>query len=137
MSIEYIKYLVYGHCSSMLEFNDMKFVHIDSTNTYEARNAALKIASNEWITYVDAGHIMQSDFLSSVSNSIIKCPDAKNFYISKISEKFSMMRLYKQKFIKLESYIHHKSLINELGGFGKSCNNTSDDDFILKQCIKY
>ena len=131
--------------SDFIECHKIICKQFHGVSRHEARNYGLKHAKNDWIAYADQKCVFSHDFLQQFSNSISMHPESKTFYSQDESTiqktyaiPFSVKSLYEKDFICITSYVHHASLVNELGGFSESQNGFAPErNFILKQCIKY
>ena len=107
----------------------------------KARNLGLKAASKEWIAYIDTDNTISPNFLASYVQMIKENPAARSFYSKAhvvgskrcIGRSFDLDELIKQNFIDMGTYVHHKSLIDELGGFDENMTRLVDWELIVRQ----
>ena len=145
---------IYGILSQKydLQLKSGKIIYkkINRSSIGKAINEGLKLAKNDWITYIESNDVMMSYFLGVFAKEILKNPNIKNFYaqyqfvngvkINWHKHIFSLKLLKDQNFINLSTYIHHKSLIDEIGMFDENENENEislKNKFILNQCIMY
>ncbi len=108
-----------------------------------ARNEGLKLAKNNWIAYLDSDNTISPYFLEEIKYSIDENPN-KTFYAKIlvnneriIGKEFDFDELCKENYIDLGIFIHHKSLVDELGGFDTSLKRLVDWDLIIRYTKSY
>ena len=123
----------------------IKYVLSGHVGVCKARNIGLEQIKNEWVAYVDSDNEVCPFFLETYVRNIIRNPERKNFYArlvhsksrQKVGRAFDYEKLKKFNFIDLGVYVHHASIIKELGGFDEKMTRLVDWELILRQCAKY
>lgn len=127
------------------KLNSGKIVYIKSqknSGASKARNKAINIAKNEWITYVDTDNIPAQFFLETFLQNInendlfyyakTECINSKNI----IGHKFVKDLLAIGNFIDMGVLCHHKILYEKFGGFDERFNMLEDWDLVLRYTNK-
>ena len=129
------------------ELSTGKIVYLKKKNegVCKARNYGLHYAKNDWIAYVDSDNSIYPNFLETFATEIINHPDSKTFYskfrnrISRIvvGSEFDLKKLVKGNYINLGTFVHHRSLLEEVGYFDENMTRLVDWDLILRFTSKY
>jgi len=128
------------------ELQNSKIIYIKKQNegVCKARNAGLKAAKNDWIGYVDSDNLVYPNYLETFVYAISQ-NDNKTYYSKyermsdrkKIGCPFNFQKLLKGNYIDLGTFVHHKSVYLELGGFDENMTRLVDWDLILTYTNKY
>lgn len=128
------------------ELKSGKIIYIRKSNegVCKARNAGLKAAKNDWIGYVDSDNLVYPNYLETFVYAISQ-NDNKTYYSKyermsdreKIGCPFNFQKLLKGNYIDLGTFVHHKSVYLELGGFDENMTRLVDWDLILTYTNKY
>lgn len=104
-----------------------------------ARNVGLENAENEWIGYLDTDNTIDSKYLEEFKNAIIKNPNRKIFYAKLITghgkiigKSFDYKALCAGNYIDMGVFVHHKSLVNDLGKFDTHLKRLVDWELIIR-----
>ena len=124
-----------------LESGKIKYHYISNRGVCKARNYALGQIANEWIVYLDSDNEMCDWFLEMFSREIVSNPGIRNFYAKlicrnskrKVGHAFNLESLIKANFIDLGVYVHHRSLLEEVGAFDENMTRLVDWDLIVRQ----
>ena len=124
-----------------LESGRIKYHHISNRGVCKARNYALGHVTGDWIAYLDSDNEMCDYFLEEFAREIICHPDARNFYAKlicrsskkKVGHAFDLDSLIKANYIDLGVYVHHRSLLDEIGAFDENMTRLVDWDLIVRQ----
>ena len=124
-----------------LESGRIKYHHISNRGVCKARNYALGHVTGDWIAYLDSDNEMCDYFLEEFAREIICHPDARNFYAKlicrsskkKVGHAFDLDSLIKANYIDLGVYVHHRSLLDEVGAFDENMTRLVDWDLIVRQ----
>lgn len=129
------------------ELSSGKIVYLKKKNegVCKARNYGLHYAKNDWIAYVDSDNSIYPHFLESFAFEIASHPDVRTFYskfrnrISRIvvGSEFDLKKLVKGNYIDLGTFVHHSSLLKEIGYFDENMTRLVDWDLILRFTTKY
>lgn len=123
----------------------IKYVWRENSGVCKARNAGLAIASNEWVAYVDSDNTPIPTFLETFAQAISQNPGTKTFYgrLKRIPDgfvcgkPFSFEQLEKGNYIDLGTFVHHRSLVDELGGFDENMTRLVDWDLAIRYTEKH
>ena len=123
----------------------IKYVWRENSGVCKARNAGLALASNGWIAYVDSDNAPVPTFLEIFAQAISQNPGVKTFYGqmkrmpngSLCGKQFSFDHLERENFIDLGTFVHHRSLVAELGGFDENMTRLVDWDLAIRYTEKY
>lgn len=104
-----------------------------------ARNMGLKLAKNDWIAYADTDNTVRTNFLEAFADAIRENPKTKTFYAriqflkagGTLGRPFDFKELCRGNYIDMGVFCHHKSLVEELGGFDTNIRRLVDYDLIL------
>ena len=132
-------YLKNRYCRE-IESGKIKLFNTNHDGVCKARNIGLKEANNDWIAYVDSDNIVIGDFLRTFCMAISENPDIRLFYGKTrrvrsdrvIGRTFDYSKLVKKNFIDLGTFVHHKSVYNENGGFDENMTRLVDWDLIAR-----
>lgn len=110
-------------------------------------NAALNMASGEYIGLLDHDDILTSDALFEVVSILNNAPETDVIYTDEDKTDLNLSSFYSPYFkpdfnldlLRCCNYITHffvvkRKLATEIGGFSEACNGSQDYDFILKSC---
>ena len=131
--------------ADFIKTGKIKYTRRRNAGVCRARNAGLKLASNEWIAYVDSDNTPVPTFLELFAQAILENPGAKTFYgrLKRMPDgfvcgkPFSFEQLEKGNYIDLGSFVHHRSLVDELGGFDENMTRLVDWDLAMRYTEKY
>ncbi len=138
--------VIYSRYAAELDTNKIVYKRlVKNCGVCKARNAGLQAARNEWIGYVDSDNLIKCMFLEYFATAISENPDTKCFYSRFIrSDKeaacgrpFDYQKLLQGNYIDLGVFVHHRDLINELGGFDEKMTRLVDYELILRYTGKY
>lgn len=118
---------------------------INNAGVCAARNLGLRLSKNEWIVYCDTDNTIRTNFLSSFATAIQENPSVKTFYAKHrrvarervLGRPFDFQRLCRGNFIDMGVFCHHRSLVDELGGFDMNIRRLVDYDLILTYTKHY
>lgn len=110
-------------------------------------NAALNIASGDYVALLDHDDILAPDALYEIADAINRNPDIDIIYTDEDKVDTELITYYDPYFkpdfnldlLRSCNYITHffiakKQLVDTVGGFSIECNGSQDYDFILKTC---
>ena len=120
----------------------IRYTRIDNAGVCKARNVGLGLARNDWIAYLDSDNEMCPFFLETFVREIAGDPQARNFYArlvrrrsrENIGREFDFQALLRGNFIDLGVYVHHRSLLDECGGFDEAMTRFVDWELVVRQC---
>lgn len=128
-----------------IKHGKIQYIKKNNEGVCKARNVGLARAQNEWITYVDSDNEIVPEFLETFAINILEHPKIKLLYakliciISKkvIGKRFQMKDIKSGNFIDLGTFVHHKSIYNQLGGFDENMTRLVDWELIVRYTEKY
>ncbi|MBQ7056013.1 MAG: glycosyltransferase family 2 protein [Alphaproteobacteria bacterium] len=118
---------------------------INNAGVCAARNMGLRLAKNDWIVYCDTDNTVRSNFLDVFANAIKSFPNTKTFYAkfqyqtsgTVLGQPFDFMQLCRGNYIDMGVFCHHRSLVDEFGGFDMNIKRLVDYDLILTYTRHY
>ena len=125
-----------------VESGKIRYTRIENVGVCKARNVGLGLARNDWIAYLDSDNEMCPFFLEAFVREIVHNPSERNFYArlvrrrsrENIGREFDFSALLRGNFIDLGVYVHHRSLLDECGGFDEAMTRFVDWELIVRQC---
>lgn len=131
--------------ADMISYGKLRYIKTTNGGVCKARNIGLKNAQYEWIGYVDSDNVVSDDYLETYVQAIYEHPEAKAFYakLIRIGDKgivgseFDLDSLLAANYIDIGTYIHKKSLVNELGNFDENMTRLVDWELIVRFSKKY
>ena len=133
--------VIRAHYGKELKSGKIKYLFVENGGVCKARNHGLRQVSNDWVAYLDSDNELCTYFLETFVREIVCHPDARNFYArlvcrnsgKKVGRPFDFESLLKSNFIDLGVYVHHRSLIDEVGMFDENMTRFVDWEFIVRQ----
>lgn len=124
------------------ELNLGKIVYykiLNNAGVCVARNMGLRLAKNDWIAYADTDNSVRTNFLEAFADAIRKNPTTKTFYAKMqflkaggtLGHSFDYQELCRGNYIDMGVFCHHRSLVDEFGGFDLNIRRWVDYDLIL------
>lgn len=118
---------------------------INNAGVCAARNMGLRLAKNEWICYADTDNTVRPNFLATFAKAIQENPTVKTFYAKMqylvaggcLGQPFDFKKLCRGNYIDMGVFCHHKSLVDEFGGFDMNLRRLVDYDLILTYTKHY
>lgn len=112
---------------------------INNAGVCAARNMGLRLAKNEWICYADTDNAVRPNFLATFAKAIHENPTVKTFYAKMqyqtsgtvLGRPFDFKDLCQGNYIDMGVFCHHKSLVDEFGGFDMNIRRLVDYDLVL------
>lgn len=144
-SADVLSELLGAKYGAYLDNGVIKYLSKPGANSVELKNAAIAIAKNEWICYVNANDVYYPYFLESLVKRTVD-PSVKTCYwlwqsmrTSQISKSvtFNLDQIRRNCFIELGEFAHHKSVSSELGCFYEGDAAVSERDLIVRYVSKY
>lgn len=128
-----------------LENGKIRYIYKDNSGVCKTRNVGLKYAKNEWIAYLDSDNTIVDSFLETFCKYMLANKNCKTFYgkliaqntLNVVGKTFDIKLLLKRNYIDMGTFIHHRSLINELGGFDENMTRWVDYELITRYVKKY
>ena len=144
-STDNTKVLLHKNYAKELQNGKIKYIFQENSGVCSARNTGLAAAYNEWIAYLDTDNIATSDFLENFAINILKHQQNKTFYAKRIDmltkrfvgENFNFHKLKFDNYIDLGTFVHHRSVYEDLGGFDKHMTRLVDWELITRYTQKY
>ena len=123
----------------------IRYFYVDHVGVSKARNRGLVEAKNNWIAYVDSDNIITGDFLETFCKAIHEAPFFKLFYAkaecmnsgTRIGRPLNFKRLLEMNYIDLGTFIHARSVYEDLGGFDENMTRLVDWDLIATYTKRY
>ena len=123
----------------------IRYIKKNNEGVCKARNIGLAQAQNEWIAYIDSDNEIVPEFLETFAINILEHSTIRLFYaklicmVSKktIGKRFQMKDIKSGNFIDLGTFVHHKSIYNQLGGFDENMTRLVDWELIVRYTEKY
>lgn len=152
--------IVIDDCSSKMNNNDnkilinkindkrIKYYHLLTNRGHSyARNFGIQHTSYNWIKYLDDDNTINNDCLLIINDNL---NDNKLVYTGKYElmnsdtgestikgNDFSKINIFDSYQFDTCSIIHHKSCVNEIGGWNTFFKRMADDEFILRYVTNY
>lgn len=117
------------------------FIFSANKGMCKARNYAIHKAQNDWIAYIDSDNVLAENFLQIFSEHILQYPSKKTFYCKFVctfspdiivGKIFNYEELKKTNYIDTGTFVHHKILFEQLGGFDARIVRQADWDLALR-----
>lgn len=130
--------------SKELQNGKIKYIYKENEGVCKARNIGLKNAQYDWIGYVDSDNMVYPNYLEIFAKEISQ--NKNKIYYSKLQtmlsknelgDYFSFEKIIRGNYIDLGTFIHHKCIYEELGGFDENMTRLVDWDLILTYTKKY
>lgn len=133
---EYIK----KNYASRLESEKIKYIYKENSGVCKTRNVGLRVARYPWIAYIDSDNEITSDFLEIYKQAIEQHRNTILFYAcvrrikshTLIGGEFDYKKLLHRNFIDLGTFVHHRSLYDQLGGFDENMTRLVDWELIIR-----
>ena len=128
-----------------IEQGKIKYIKGKNGGVCKARNIGLAVAQNEWIAYIDSDNEIVPEFLEIFAANILDHPTIKLFYAKLIcmvsrkivGKRFQMKDIKNSNFIDLGTFVHHRKIYNQLGGFDENMTRLVDWELIVRYTEKY
>lgn len=127
-----------------LKSGKIVFCRVPHTGVSRARNIGLKLASSEWIGYVDSDNKIMSNYLETFANEMKKTKAMSYFCRIKtreggivIGKKFKYKRLKESNYIDMGAFVHSVKLYKKYGGFDENLKRFVDWDLVLTYTKHY
>ena len=126
--------------ASYLASGKIKYIYKKNSGVCRTRNMGLKVTQYPWIAYIDSDNEVTPDFLETFSTAIQQNPKIKLFYAKaialsnekEIGRKFNYNKLLRSNFIDMGTFVHHRSLYENFGGFDENMTSIEDWELILR-----
>ncbi|NLF26099.1 MAG: glycosyltransferase [Deltaproteobacteria bacterium] len=122
----------------------LKILELPHQGVSAARNAALRVSTGKWVTYLDSDNTWREHYLLFCAAAFVSHPELKTAYselcVHDTIKNFCFVRrapffwsrLKRANFIDLNIYAHHHSVYAKLGGFDQNMDRLVDWDMILR-----
>ncbi len=127
-----------------LKTGKIRYFYKQNGGCCAARNYALERAKNDWIAYLDSDNVLLPDFLDNFVTHIYYNYTSKCLYCNfvtykqrRVGQAFDLNKLLQANFIDLGTFVHHKSVYDELGGFDTNMTRLVDWELIIRYTKKY
>lgn len=124
-----------------LDAQKIRYFKTTKAGVSHARNIGLKNSRNEWICYLDTDDYYDKSYLSYVSSAIMNNPGYLTFILqtelTKNLKQFDYDQLIWLNYIQMESFIHHRKIFEDLGGFDQQMKRLVDWDMEIRYTAKY
>lgn len=137
--------LVKADYAEELASGRLRYLKKENGGVCKARNVGLAATKNSWIGYVDSDNQIMPNFLEAYAMAISQNPDVKCYYArfkmqqsgQIIGKPFSFQALLSGNYIDLGTFVHHRSVYEELGGFDERMTRLVDWDLIIRYTEKF
>ena len=130
--------------SHQIQKKKIKYFYTKNQGVCRARNYGLAHAKNDWIVYLDSDNVWQANYLETFARMISKEINTNCFYCNFTTYKqnyggkaFDFEKLLLGNYIDLGTFVHKKSVYEELGGFDTNMTRLVDWELIIRYTKKY
>lgn len=127
-----------------LKTGKIRYFYKQNGGCCAARNYALARAKNDWIAYLDSDNVLLPDYLDNFVTHIYHNHTSKCLYCNFVTYKqhhrgqaFDPNKLLQANYIDLGTFVHNKSIYDELGGFDTNMTRLVDWELIIRYTKKH
>lgn len=135
---------IYNHFAPEIKSKKIKYFLKKHAGVCKARNFGLSHAKNDWIAYADSDNLLFPVFFNTFAQNIIQFKKYKTFYCMartftgvQMGKEFDYQNLLSANYIDLGTFVHHKDIYKDLGGFDENMTRLVDWDLIARYTKKY